>query len=537
MRLSALSLALLALPATATSNCSDAHSKLTVRTSTGTFTGLIDSEYPNTRQWRAIPFAEPPVASRRWLRPQKLPPSPSIHRYSTKFPPSCPQFVTAVESMWNLPLTKGNLIYNGAQNDTSGLVGEATSEDCLYLAVWAPTKAPPKNGFPVQFFMTGGGFVIGGIELPWQIPTTWAERSQSSIIVTINYRVNIFGFPNARGLASNDQNLGILDQRLALEWIRDNIAAFGGNPTRIMHWGRSAGSISADIHAYAYHADPIAQSYYLESGTVSSGLAEDPTHSNFSFVARHVGCAAPCGAACEDEDGAAELDCMRLVSSAQISNFIGRYGDRAEQPALSFSVVPDDRIVFRDYEARAKAGKLARRPSMISFTANEFSSLAPWPKDNLTEGPWQAAVTSRDIAAVCTMLNATTRRNQLPDAPVFRFQYAGVFPNLNVYDWLGAYHNSETPMVFGTYGLLDHVANTTDFQVEVSQSIQDHIMSFVKDPYNGPQKAFGWRPQVVSEPNGGDMLRFGANGKAVQHIDGIEVDGVCAGVREYDPFP
>ncbi|KAL0934394.1 chlorogenic acid esterase precursor [Colletotrichum truncatum] len=521
----------------AASNVSHSES-LTVNTSTGVFTGLIDPEAPNTRQWRSIPFAEPPVGSRRWLPPEKLPHS-NKHQYATKLPPSCPQFVTAVESLWNLSLTKGNLIYNGGQNDSSGLVGEATSEDCLYLAVWTPTSPPPKGGFPVLFFMTGGGFVMGGVDFPWQIPTSWVERSQSAIIVTINYRVSIFGFPNARGLADGEQNLGILDQRAALEWVQDNIAAFGGDPTRIMHWGRSAGSISADIHAYAYHDDPIAQSYYLESGVVSSGGAEDPTHSNFSFVAQHVGCESPCGANCTDYNGTAELDCMRLVSFAQITNFIGKYGDLGKRPALSFGPIPDDQIVFRNYEERAAAGKLARRPTLISFTANEFSSLVPWPKENVTEGPWQPPVTAMDIQWVCAGHNATVARNQLStsEAPVFRFQYAAEFPNLNVYSWLGAYHNSETPLVFGTYGMLDHVAPTTEFQVEVSRALQDHIMAFAEDPYHGPQKIFGWQPQVASEANGGDILRFGAGGKAVQRIDGVEVDGVCNGLGEYDPFP
>ncbi|TQN70329.1 Lipase 1 [Colletotrichum shisoi] len=520
MKLPVLWLLALATDVRSAASNSSHSGSLTVRTSTGTFTGLVDPAFPNTRQWRSIPFAAPPVGSRRWLPPQKLPPS-NEHRYATKYPPSCPQFVTAVESLWNLPLTKGNLIYNGGQSDSS----------CL-------------EDFPVLFFMTGGGFVIGGIDLPWQIPTSWVERSQSAIIVTINYRVNIFGFPNARGLADGEQNLSILDQRAALEWVRDNIAAFGGDPTRITHWGRSSGSISADIHAYAYHDDPIAQAYSLESGTVSSGIGEDPTHSNFSFVAQHVGCGSPCGAdGCKDDDdgddGAAELDCMRRVSFAQISKFIGQYGDEGETPALSFIPVPDDNIVFRNYEARAAAGQLARRPSLISFTANEFSSLVPWPKENLTEGPWQPSVTALNIASVCGIRNAVVSRNQLStsEAPVYRFQYAGQFPNLNVYDWLGAYHNSETHLVFGTYGLLDHVAPTTAFQVEVSRAMQDHIMAFAEDPYQGPLKRFGWEPQIVSEAGGGSLLRFGAGGKAVQRIDGVEVDGVCEGLGEYDSFP
>ncbi|KAF4451264.1 chlorogenic acid esterase precursor [Fusarium austroafricanum] len=514
---------------------------LTIRTDTGTFTGLIDPKFPHTRQWRSIPFAEPPVASRRWLPPQKLPQNPDQHRYSAKFPPSCPQFVSAVESYWNLPLTKGNLIYNGAQNDTSGLVGEATSEDCLHLAIWRPTSEAPEGGFPVAFFMTGGGFVQGGVDLPWQNPESWVERSQSHIVVSVNYRVGIFGFPNARGLANGERNLGILDQRAALEWVHENIAAFGGNPKRIMQWGRSAGGMSADIHAYAWHEDPIAESYYMESGevfSISSVLqVRDSTYSNFSFVARHIGCGSPCGKDCEDEDGKAELDCMRQVSMAQIVNFVGQYGDQGESPPLTFSLTVDDVIYFSNYKARAESGKIANRPVMLSMTSNEFSALLPWPPENLTEGYNQTKVDAGTIPfAVCSLLNSTTYRNRL-GIPVFRFQYAAEFPNLNYYKWLGAYHNAETPLIFGTYGLLDHVANTTEFQVEMSHSMQDHIVAFLEDPYNGPQK-LGWGPMVTSDPDGGYLLRFGgSSGKVVERVDGVDVDGVCLGVGGYDAFP
>ncbi|ETS74148.1 hypothetical protein PFICI_14014 [Pestalotiopsis fici W106-1] len=516
--------------------CSDS---LTVQTATGTFTGIIDPEFPNTRQFRAVPFAEPPVGSRRWLPPQKLSSPPTEHHYATRFPPSCPQFVTALPSLFNTNLTSGNLIYNGYQNDTSGLVGEATSEDCLYVAVWTPAADAPKpdGGFPVVFFMTGGGLLMGGIDIPWQMPTSWVERSQSHIVVTINYRLNIFGFPNARGLADGDQNLGILDQRAALEWVHDNIAAFGGDPSRITQWGRSSGAVSTDIHAYAFREDPIAQAYWLQSGLiVDLELEKDTTYSNFTYVARHVGCDIPCSEG-EDVDGTAELDCMRQVPMALIENFIGQYGDRGETPTLTFTVFPDDRIVFSNYSALSEAGKFARIPVIISNTANEYSSLVSWPVDNLTAGPDQAEVTALDIElGVCRTYLSTVYRTRV-GVPVFRFQYAGIFPNLNYYSWLGAYHASDIPISFGTYRLLDHVANTTQLEIETSDSMQDHFLAFVRDPFNGPQQTMGWLPMDPSDPDGGDLIRFGADGKAVQHIPGVEVDGVCYGVGEYNPFP
>jgi carboxylesterase type B len=520
-----------------------APNNITVQTSTGTYTGFIDPTYPRTRQFLSIPFAEPPVLGRRWLPPQKLSPS-NQSSYSTRFPPSCPQFVTAVESLWNLNLTAGNLIYNGFQNDTSGMVGEATSEDCLYLAIWAPATAPPAP-LPVLLFLTGGGLIIGGVDIPWQVPVSWVERTQSHIVITINYRLGIFGFPNARGLVSNDssstQNLGILDMRMALDWARDNIVAFGGDPKRITLWGQSAGAVAADILAFAYPEEPIAQAMFLESGTVFSAVnsvkRRDATHSNFTYVANALGCNVSVHGY-SDASGAAELDCMRHVPFAQLVNFVGgEFVDAGTNPLLAFGLIPDDIVYFSNYTARAEAGQIARVPALISGTANEFSSLVPWPA-NLTAGPDQAVVTAEDVAiGVCPVLNATAYRNRLgPDVPVFRILYAGTYPNLNYYKWLGAYHASDLPIMFGTYHLLDIIAPTTSFEIEVSQSMQDYVLAFATDPYHGPQK-LGWQPMVVTDPNGGDLLRFGADGKVFDHINGTEVDGACAGIVEYNPFP
>jgi acetylcholinesterase len=534
MKLAILCLLALATKPILGANCSDPDN-LTIQTSTGTYTGLIDPEFPNTRQFRAVPFAEAPVLSRRFLPPQKLSRPADEHHYATRFPPSCPQFVTAVTSIYSLNLTHGNLIYNGNQNDSSGLSGEATSEDCLYMAIWTPKNAapPPAAGLPVLFFMTGGGNILGGVDIPWQFPPSWVERTQSHIVVTINYRLTIFGFPRSRGLPDDQQNLGLYDQRVALEWARDNIAAFGGDPERIMLWGQSAGSIDTDIHAYAYYEDPIAQSYWMESGTAFSGIPDqDYIYSNFSYVARNVGCDFPDG----DDAAAAELDCMRQVPFALIINFIGQYGDQGKTPALNFNLVSDDSTVFTNYTARSEAGLIAKVPAIISTTANEMSTLVPWPVANLTEGPYQPFVTALDVSrAVCASLNSTVYRNQV-GAPVFRFQHAGVFPNLNYYSWLGAYHASDLPIIFGTYHLLDLVANTTQFEVDVSESMQDYVLAFAADPYHGPQK-LGWNPLVATEPQSGDYIRFGADGIVVQHVDAIEIDGACSGEAEYNPFP
>ncbi|KAJ7644443.1 Alpha/Beta hydrolase protein [Roridomyces roridus] len=499
---------------------------LTVNTPTGSYTGLIDPKFPNTRQFRSVAFAEPPVTSRRWLPPVPLANS-IAHHFSYNFPASCPQFVSSVPTLWNQFLAKGNLIYNGDQSHTSGLVGEATSEDCLYLAVWTPANATVNSNLPVLFFMTGGGFQTGGVFIEWQLPASWVERTQEHIVVTINYRLNIFGFPNARGLT--DQNLGILDQRMALEWVRDNIASFGGDASKIVQWGQSAGSQSTDIHAYAFHQDPIARGYFMQSGDALDAAVVDQAQTNFSFVARHSGCDFPF-------DPAAELDCMRPVPFALIENFIGQYGDNGTQPALTFSPVVDEKIVFSDPVARAAAGMLSKSPAIISNCANEEASLYPYPVNNLTEGPYEPAVLALDLSSwVCPTATTTRLRNAL-GIPVFRYQNAATFPNLNPLRWLGAYHASDLPTVFGTYGLLTDLGKTTSFEVVVSEAMQDHILAFVKDPEKGPQK-IGWPAFNASSQDGGTLIRFGADGKVVQLVDGLEVDGPCEGIGKYNQFP
>ena len=87
-------------------------------------------------------------------------------------------------------------------------------------------------------------------------------------MITINYRLGVFGFPNARGL--DNQNLGLEDQRTALEWVHDNIDAFGGDPLRIMLWGQSAGSISTDNHSYAYREDRVMASFFMQSASIKT---------------------------------------------------------------------------------------------------------------------------------------------------------------------------------------------------------------------------------------------------------------------------
>lgn len=426
------------------------------------------------------------------------------------------------DSFWNL-FTPYLLVDNGSQNHTTGLSLQTGSEDCLSLAIWTPSAVAEDAKLPVAFFMTGGGFSTGGIEIPGQIPASWVNRTQGHIVVTINYRVNIFGFPNAAAL--DVPNVALLDQRLALEWVSQNIASFGGDPDSITLWGQSAGSQSVDYHNYAFWDNPIVKGSFSQSGTALKSLpSKDYTHTNFTFVAKSLGCDFP-------NEPDAELECMQQVPMTEIENFVGQYKSK---PSISFGPIADEVYIFSNYSARAAAGKISPNPAIFSDCANNGASLAAWPAANVTDGPYQPAVDAGNLAGwVCPTSNTSLVR-AAANLTTYRYQYAGAWPNQNPYSWLGAYHAADLVMNFGTYGygVTNSTEGPTSLEVETSEAMQDYILAFMKDPVNGPP-AMGWLPYTY----GGNVLRFGAGGVAVQNASGYDIDGPCYGNGTYNSFP
>ena len=246
--------------------------------------------------------------------------------------------------------------------------------------------------------------------------------------------MNIMGFPGAAGVSQ--QNLGLLDQRLALEWVRDNIAAFGGDPSKIMIWGQSAGASSVDYHNYAFYNDPIAHSFFAQSGSVHDvTTAIDVGHTNFTFVAKNVGCDFP-------EDAAQELKCMQNKDYNHLINFMGQYQDNSTlnnptQPRISFNPVPDEKVVFRNITERYLNGKVTKAPMIYSSAANEGGSLSPFPADDPQRGVNQTVADATTIRVICGAANSTILRNSI-GLPTYRYQYAGNWTNQDPLPWMGA---------------------------------------------------------------------------------------------------
>ncbi|KAF2214268.1 hypothetical protein CERZMDRAFT_66369 [Cercospora zeae-maydis SCOH1-5] len=450
---------------------------LTVRASTGFITGRINANYSNVREFLSVPFGQDTAGPNRFQPPLAVPRS-SEKIDATEYPPACPQYVTSQKTIWNQKIPQ-YLQYSGAPNNTAGISAPFATEDCLKLAIWTPANASYASRLPVAMFWTGGGFQSNGILVPGQLPGRWVSRSQSHIVVTINYRMNIMGFPNAGGIST--QNLGLLDQRLALEWVRDNIGAFG---------------------------------------------VPDATHSNFTFVAKNVGCDFP-------NNFTAELDCMQKVDYNDIINFLGRYQGNGTLPAISFSTVADEKLVFSNYTERYLQQRVTRAPMIYSSTANEGGSLSTYPADDPQRGVNQTQADATTLQILCGAARSGALRQGL-GLPTYRYQYAGNWTNQDPLPWMGAYHSSDLVMFFGTYE--DGVGPASPLEVETSETMQDLLLDFVRDPWNGLSNS-SWPAYDPTASNGGTLLRFGADGEAVQEVDASAVQAACSGEGEYDPFP
>lgn len=211
---------------------------ITANTHIGPVRGIPGERNPEASVFRGIPFAAPPVGELR-LRPPRPAQPWSGERLCDAFSPACIQTVKP------------------------GMDKLEDSEDCLYLNIYTPAKAPGET-LPVLFWLHGGGFSNGS--------ASEAEFNGEhlcglgAVVVTANYRCGALGFFTLPGWTDRGGNLGLLDQLAALRWVHDNIAAFGGDPERVTVFGQSAGGMSARMLLTSPLAEGLMQRAIIESG-------------------------------------------------------------------------------------------------------------------------------------------------------------------------------------------------------------------------------------------------------------------------------
>ena len=173
-------------------------------------------------------------------------------------------------------------------------------------------------------------------------------------------------------------NMGLLDQRVAIEWVRDNIAAFGGDPGRMVMWGQSSGAASSDFFNYAYPDDPIVSGFIEESGSVfATGVTVDLDHRNFSSVAQNLGC--------DGLSAKEEFSCLQQnVSAEAIIDFYSQYNLNNSVGQLHWTTMIDNVTKFSNYTERTLQRNFSMLVSDIfcrekrkqEFSTNTPSSIA-----------------------------------------------------------------------------------------------------------------------------------------------------------------
>lgn len=287
------------------------------------------------KSFLSIPYAAPPTGALRWTAPAD-PATRTSTRQATSFGNHCAQ--------------------------SASLGSGSTSEDCLFLNVFAPTAPGPH---PVIVWFHGGAFV-GGTAASY-VPT--ALVGQNTVVVSVNYRLGALGFlahpalsaENTAGTggAGASGNYGLMDQQKALAWVRDNIANFGGDASSVTLMGESAGGASVMAHLASAGSAGLFHKAIVMSGAYSSQTSLASAYTGWQAV--------PTAGSCSTSDaGAATASCLRSMSVAQLLAAQATAYPSGPQP------IADGRVLTASTGATIAAGTHNRVPVMQGSTRDEW---------------------------------------------------------------------------------------------------------------------------------------------------------------------
>lgn len=279
--------------------------------------------------------------------------------------------------------------------------------------------------------------------------------------------------------------MGLLDQRLAIEWVRDNIEAFGGDPARITIFGQSAGGSAVDYYSYAWISDPIVAGFIAESGTVFTPDSQaSVTKSAMSWynVSGNLGCGD------ETSDPSAVLGCMRSKDWKSVQNAIPISAGITSDTG-NFGPTVDNVVVFSDYLQRSVAGNFIKRPMLIGSTDNEvglFKVIYGLKNITLSEPEWDLL----NLALFTCSISYRSLASVVHKVPLWRYRWFGQFPNLELTSGRssGAWHGSEIPIIFGTDMVVQDIVARTPAEAAISTYMRGAWAAFAKDPVNGLTK-------------------------------------------------
>jgi para-nitrobenzyl esterase len=427
---------------------------LTVMTADGPVLGKDLGD--GVRAFLGVPYASPPVGSNRWRKPQPNVPWTTT-RPTVMVGPECPQKL--------------------------GFSGPGDDEDCLYLNVWTPPN-PPAAGAPVFLWIHGGAFVFGAGGDPYYDGEHLA-LTYGVVVVTMNYRLGALGFFAHTALDHEDPayptsgNYGIEDQFAAIQWVHDNIAAFDGDPQRVLLAGESAGGYSTCIHYASPRAKGMFQAVLSESGVCSALSApHDVATANGALIAQTK-------LGCTGSDDASVLSCLRgqttdqLLTAVTVPIMSQSPGGPLFDPTTPLMWPNDDGMAYTGTLASALASPPADIPLLLGTNHDEgalfVSSIFAAPVSNgsdylnaltvrwgsdtaqtiATQYPIANYASANDALAAVTgdalfvcPARRTARAVAGTGAHVFRYTFQKGLEN-PLLQGAGVVHSAEIPFVFG----------------------------------------------------------------------------------------
>jgi len=485
------------------------------------------------RAYLGIPYAAAPVRELRWREPQ--PPKPWAGVYNAdRFAPECLQV-----------LRRHNLNHYFGE--------EPTSEDCLYLNIWVPADAKPDAKLPVLVYIYGGGFTIGSSGMALYGGENVARKE--AVFVNFNYRLGALGFMahpelTKESLRNASGNYGLLDQVAALQWIKSNIASFGGDPDNVTISGQSAGSSSVAF----LQASPLARGLFQHavgfSGSPFGNADPLPTHAD----------AEKAGLAIQETLGATSLGELRELPADKI---VAVQRDCQLGCAGTIRVGPSvDGYFLRDAPtAIFAAGRHNDVPLLVGFTGDESSNdlskakglaeyraaaqrlygdradsfLRLYPAATDAEAREMGRIAAREGMMEGRMRAWAKAQGVWNKSPIYMFMFSRVHPfseGVEFYDdpaSIGSYHTSDVPYWLGTQDALNLFRTTRDWTAydrELSDRMLTSLVAFARS--GDPSTAAGrWRRWSV---NAEELVDFG-DSVSVRSMDSERLDFYLAGNR------
>lgn len=455
---------------------------------------------PDVQAFFGVPYAAPPVRELRWRAPQPVETWNGVY-HADDFGPQCMQPQRGIMT-----------------NQYSG--PEVTSEDCLYLNVWAKTDVKKA---PVIVFIHGGGFFIGSGSMPLYGGERVAQHG--AVFVNLNYRVGPLGFlahPELTDESDHNSsgNFGFLDQIAALKWVRDNIARFGGDPDNVTIMGQSAGSMSV----LALQSSPLTEGLFHRAVGMSGALLS----SSGPFSLRSLAVAEKDGVRLQqiwNANNLAELRAMpadRLVvprkpSSPPVGPIVDGYVLPDNISHIFNRSAQNDVPLIVGFTHDESFGGLGRINNVTQYQqrAEElFGERAPtflalYPASSDGEAISQAQAADRDNTMVSAMDAWARMQTKYGNAPVYSYMFSRshsypddvVITNLDPAS-AGAYHTSEVPFWLGTLESFNRyriLRNWRETDRDLSNAMINSLVAFARTGTPTTQ-TFKWPLYDPSQP-------------------------------------